>query len=37
MQALQRLGVEPPIAILAGLVKVGGLRLLQDFLPQGAL
>jgi hypothetical protein len=37
MQALHRLGVEPPIAILAGLTGVGGLRLLQDFLPQGAL
>jgi hypothetical protein len=37
MQALQRLGVEPPIAILASLTGVGGLRLLQDFLPQGAL
>jgi hypothetical protein len=37
MQALHRFGVEPPIAMLASLTGVGGLRLLEDFVPQGAL
>jgi hypothetical protein len=37
MQGLHRLRVDPPIAILASFIGVGGLRLLQDFVPQGAL
>ena len=37
MQALHRLRVDPPIAILASFTGVGGLRLLQDFVPHGAL
>jgi hypothetical protein len=37
MQALHRFGVEPPIAILASLLNVGGLRFVQDFIPRGAL
>jgi len=36
MQALHQFGVDPPIAIMPSLLKVNGLRLVQDFVPQGA-
>jgi hypothetical protein len=37
MRALRKLGVEPPIAVLASFVGVKDARMLHDFLGQGAL
>jgi hypothetical protein len=37
VQALHALGVEPPFAILASLIDVKGMKVLEEFVPAGAL